>query len=139
MSVTAEQQQFVADLVEKWKPRFFLEQYRIRLHFHDRQDKEEPSAAAMMVACNADMYHIATLHVYPLLFEEDRDIQEHDIVHELAHIPLEIFTDLIDRSRDGHVITRGEQERATERVTDWFANIILLSRKLDDPRIRLPD
>lgn len=118
----------VNELVAEWKQRFYLHGYEVKTVFSTEADADEEVRAH--IRCRlADTYHLAEITFYPVFFDQDAEEQERAIVHELAHVPIEILSHLIDQQREGVMVTPQHQEAAVERVTDWLANVIFYSKE----------
>ena len=133
--ISREDREFTNELLNHWKPIFFMDQYTVHLYFHDNPRAPEenstlpvndPSASAVVSCAIADRYHQFSIDLYPKFFEHtDREDQEEMFVHELMHVPVEIMSEMLHRAQQGVLVTREEHRNSCERVVDWVKNVVM--------------
>lgn len=121
---TKQQRDRVARTVQKWKKRLLMEAHSVEVRFQGRNfpDDEEPDRAAE--AQSGWPYLTHTLWVYPCFWEGDATYQDSAILHEMIHLVLGAYAELLSRAADGHAPNRSERRDVNEATTDWLTRII---------------
>ena len=118
----------VVNIIEEWRPRLFLNEWRIDVevknenlsHFHGVGEGD----VAAKTHCDT-VYKNATITIYPCFFENGKEYREEMIVHELIHLLVQPAAKIMLEMRDGLVAYRSEIDECVEELTQRFARIVV--------------
>lgn len=122
------QEKAVLDLLEKWRKRLNLEEWKFAVEFPKRQELSSSShhqgmeILADIVAM--PVYLRATVRVFPLFFERSPRAQEEVVIHELCHCITQPALDMIRRAHEGNGYHPGTISDTIETLTERIANAV---------------
>lgn len=112
------------DLVRKWAPKIFLDEWRIHVSFPKSQLKWEHGITNCDIqVCTT--YLEARMRVFPSWFHAKPEERELMIVHELCHIHTQELADQVIALKDGRLVTESQYRHAHERLTQRLAYIAM--------------
>lgn len=124
MTPTKKERARIASLLDKWKSRLFLHEWRIELHYDMRQlDGNDNLANCLAEITPNHVYKHATLKLYLEWFRRDAKVQEEALVHELFHCVLKEYENRLAESVRGIFVPLHLQSDLNEKTVQLLTNI----------------
>ena len=129
MKPTKAQRAEVQKLIERWRPRLYLNEWHVDIVYMKDSAKPDPSSVGggqTLAAIQPDpVYLQARIEIYPEFWAEPPWQREKALVHELAHCLTQELFDLVRALwRDETVSQRDARERL-ERLTQRITHIAI--------------
>lgn len=112
-------------LINKWKRKLFLDEWKIEAR-ESKNNCVDDDGAQTLADININVTYLqAIITIYPCFYKQDKQTQEHTIVHELCHIITQEAYDNMHALISGKLVTHSAQEITIEKMTQRIANAIL--------------
>lgn len=137
----------IRDRLAEWQHLLFLNDFWIQT-FYIGEDEQAtvggfPDKGNKVASADIDRpYHQIRVSIYPEFWEwNDKDEQEHALVHELCHPITEELYELVVEGQCDRSVTNREREHAREEATDRIASIAraLHENVVDERRRRVAE
>lgn len=111
-------------LVQRWCPKLYLDEWRVRVTFPKHQQKWERGITNCDIHVDTT-YLEARMRIYPSWFLAPSEERELMIIHELCHIHTAELADAAHALLEGRLQTKEQVNHAHERLTQRMAYIAM--------------
>lgn len=127
MKITKKQRKFVCDVITKWRPRLFLNQWTFDIEYFEEDD----SSLGLKIDMKTEYKNaVISINVEDLFEHVDNDNKREElIVHELCHCIIQPLVWVACESADGRQVSQREIDWFKESVTQHVTRSIYYLNK----------